>query len=131
VRSNSLREAGAPGITVRRTDLNRAVSLIDQVEFTRAGKWLQRYCRERDYPVVNRISVDDAGAQRMCWALVMNDAGPCKLCFCLSADGCWRVFRYVDDAGWEDFPLMQSATRWRDIVDALEAEPLHIHWSQK
>jgi hypothetical protein len=109
--------------------LNRALNVIDQVEFTRAGQWLQQYCRERGYPAVSRVSDDEAGTQRMCWAVIMDDAGPCKLRFCLGADGRWQVLCYVDCAGWERFPLIPSGAGWCDIADALEAAPLHVHWS--
>lgn len=101
---------------------------IDQLDFARARVWLERYCRTHGLSGVERRLEQSAGRTLACLCVPDPEGAAGRLRFCLGERG-WNVFREVAGGECHPFPGVVCDASWDEVAQALEAAPLHVHWS--
>lgn len=95
----------------------------DEIEFGRARRWLERFCRDRNLTLIREGDFELTVLHMRGESSVGKDG----LKFSLRSDG-WCVFRYRQGLGWETLSIVPVASSWSELAAALEAAPLHVHW---
>ncbi len=94
---------------------------VSVLALQRARKQLEAFCAARQAPGSElhcRLQDDSLILQQNGQSLVR-----------LQLDGAeWKVFWFRDAVQWEPWPHLPVCDDIRQVIEALEQAPLHVHW---